>query len=202
MIMDAPCHGKKYHSESDDYPNGSPEGLVLEDLIKEFCKKEIEFTVIKLDNNCDKMINVMKECHQELEVQDMTTMKPSYSSYSSRAMPVYEESASYGGYARESASYGGYAEESGRFGCEMACMDTNECVEELNLEPTKSKGIFSSMFGGSKKSKAKAAPEMMKKSRAAPMMSAAPMISMKNDMAMSKGSMKMMSAAPVDFEME
>jgi len=68
MIMDAPCHGKKYHSCSDDYPNGSPEGLVLEDLIKEFCKKEIEFTVIKLDNNCDKMISVMKECHQELEV--------------------------------------------------------------------------------------------------------------------------------------
>jgi len=63
MIMDAPCHGKKYHNCDENYPNGSPEGLVLEDLIKEFCKKEIEFTVIKLDKNCDKMISIMKKFH-------------------------------------------------------------------------------------------------------------------------------------------
>ena len=41
IISDAPCHGKKYHGCGDDYPNGSPDGLVLEDLMKEFCKKEI-----------------------------------------------------------------------------------------------------------------------------------------------------------------
>jgi len=32
--------------------------------------------VIKLDHNCDKMIEVMKTCHQELEVTDMTAVKP------------------------------------------------------------------------------------------------------------------------------
>ena len=40
--------------------------------MKEFCKKEIEFQFIKLDHNCNKMIEVMKECHQEVEVTDMT----------------------------------------------------------------------------------------------------------------------------------
>jgi len=43
IICDAPCHGRQYHSVDDSYPNGSPDGLVLEDLMKEFCKKEIEF---------------------------------------------------------------------------------------------------------------------------------------------------------------
>lgn len=63
VICDAPCHGKQYHSVDDTYPKGSPDGLVLEDLMKEFCKKEIEFSVIKLDNNCNQMIEIMKKCH-------------------------------------------------------------------------------------------------------------------------------------------
>ena len=75
IICDAPCHGKSYHSCHDDFPEGSPDGLVLEDLMKEFCKKDIEFQFIKLMNNCEKMIQVMKECHQEIEVTDMTNMQ-------------------------------------------------------------------------------------------------------------------------------
>lgn len=43
LITDAPPHGRQYHKHGDDYPNGSPEGLVLEDLMKEFCKKDIDF---------------------------------------------------------------------------------------------------------------------------------------------------------------
>jgi len=64
MIIDAPCHGKQYHNEySEDYPNGSPDGIIMEDLLKEFCRKEIEFRVVKLNNNCNKMIEIMKTCH-------------------------------------------------------------------------------------------------------------------------------------------
>ena len=44
MISDAPCHGKKYHDADDSYPNGCPKGLVLEDLMKEFYGKKIQFT--------------------------------------------------------------------------------------------------------------------------------------------------------------
>lgn len=35
----------------------------MEDLLKEFCKKEIEFRVVKLDRKCDQMIEIMKKCH-------------------------------------------------------------------------------------------------------------------------------------------
>ena len=65
IITDAPPHGKQYQNEycGDDYPNGSPEGIQIEDLMKEFCKKEIDFQVIKLNNSVNKMIEVMKESH-------------------------------------------------------------------------------------------------------------------------------------------
>jgi hypothetical protein len=76
LITDAPPHGTKYHeSYGDDYPNGSPEGLVLEDLMKEFCKKEIDFQVIKLNQSANKTIEVMKEHHQDIEVTDMSGVK-------------------------------------------------------------------------------------------------------------------------------
>ena len=40
--------------------------------MKEFCKKDIDYQVIKLNKDVDRMIEVMKESHQELEVTDMT----------------------------------------------------------------------------------------------------------------------------------
>ena len=62
-IFDAPCHGKKYCDGWDSYPNGSPEGLELEPLMKEFHTKGIEFTCIKLNEQCNKMIDAMKANH-------------------------------------------------------------------------------------------------------------------------------------------
>ena len=56
--------------------------------MKEFCKKDIEFQFMKLRTNCEKMIEVMKACHQEVEVTDMTNISVSQSSSRSRrAMP-------------------------------------------------------------------------------------------------------------------
>ena len=43
--------------------------------MKEFCKKEIDFQVIKLNNTVDKMIEVMKASHQEVNVVDMSGVK-------------------------------------------------------------------------------------------------------------------------------
>lgn len=70
-IFDAPCHGRKYCSSGDDYPNGSPEGLELEPLMKEFQQKGIEFTCIKLNEECNKMIKAMQESHTGLVVTDL-----------------------------------------------------------------------------------------------------------------------------------
>jgi len=71
LIGDAPTHGKKYHGLADDYPNGSPEGLNLEELMAEFKAKDIDFNVIKLNSSLDGMVKVMKEYHDELDAKDM-----------------------------------------------------------------------------------------------------------------------------------
>jgi len=70
-IFDAPCHGKKYCDGGDDYPDGSPEGLKLEPLMKEFEEKGIAFTCIKLNEDCNKMIKAMQENHSNLQVTDL-----------------------------------------------------------------------------------------------------------------------------------
>ena len=54
IVTDAPPHGEKVNGGCyDHYPNGSPEGILIEDLMKEFCKKDIDFQVIKLNNTVD-----------------------------------------------------------------------------------------------------------------------------------------------------
>ena len=40
--------------------------------MKEFKEKDIDFNLIKLDKSCDTMIKVMQECHDELDVKDMS----------------------------------------------------------------------------------------------------------------------------------
>lgn len=40
--------------------------------MREFCKKEIDFTMIKLNDTVDAMVKCMKENHQEMEIQNMS----------------------------------------------------------------------------------------------------------------------------------
>lgn len=56
FCADAPCHGKKYHSTSDNYPEGNPAGLVLEKLVKEFSNREILLTCYKLTDQTEKNV--------------------------------------------------------------------------------------------------------------------------------------------------
>lgn len=95
LITDAPPHGKQYHNYQrygDDYPNGSPDGLILEDLIKEFAEKEIDFQVIKLNGEFDKTIDVIKTIIPNLEVTDMSGVRAEVRARGGR-----------GGYAEEEA---------------------------------------------------------------------------------------------------
>lgn len=74
-ILDAPCHGTKYHNNNnirDSYPNGCPEGHILEDLMKEFKQKHIGYTCIKLNESCDKMFDKMKEVYKQMEITDLS----------------------------------------------------------------------------------------------------------------------------------
>lgn len=94
-IFDAPCHGKKYHDNScgDSYPDGSPEGLQLESLMQEFASKNIGFTCIKLNEDCNKMIKIMKENHNSLTVTDLASASKNKSA--EEVTKMFVESASY-----------------------------------------------------------------------------------------------------------
>lgn len=65
MIADAPPHGNHLHRAdiTDDFPDGSPEGLNFAELMKEFKEKDIDFNFIKLDKDTDEMIEVMLQNH-------------------------------------------------------------------------------------------------------------------------------------------
>lgn len=68
MIADAPAHG---YYDRDDYPNGTPDAPDMRELMREFQKKEIEFTFIQLNKDCDKMVEAMKESHMGFELKMM-----------------------------------------------------------------------------------------------------------------------------------
>lgn len=71
-IFDAPCHGKEYHSMHDNYPGGCPKGLKIENLIKQFEKRNIAFNCIKVNNTADLMIKAMQNNHSGVTVSDLT----------------------------------------------------------------------------------------------------------------------------------
>ena len=56
---------KKYHGGSDNYPEGNPAGLVLENLVKEFSNREILLTCYKLTNETEKMYEIMEKAYCE-----------------------------------------------------------------------------------------------------------------------------------------
>lgn len=63
IIADAPTHGRNYHSRdmSDDYPDGSPAGLVLEDMARKFRDEKLDLTLYKLTNQTEIMYNIIKD---------------------------------------------------------------------------------------------------------------------------------------------
>jgi len=71
LCADAPCHGQKYHSETgDDYPEGSPDGLVLEKLVKAFSDREILLTCYKLEDKTEQMFEIMETAYNEGAMDD------------------------------------------------------------------------------------------------------------------------------------
>ena len=64
-IFDAPGHGKDICDEAgDNHPKGSPDGYQIQDQMKEFAKRKIQFTVVKVNELCNLMIEVMKKNYE------------------------------------------------------------------------------------------------------------------------------------------
>ena len=67
LIADAPGHGSKYHEKDveDDYPEGDPNGYVLEELMRDYAKKNINLCLTIIDGYTDKMFKAMKEAYNK-----------------------------------------------------------------------------------------------------------------------------------------
>ena len=55
-ILDAPCHGKKYNNIEKDKYDECPNNINVEDLLKEIRNKDIKYSVIKLKESADLML--------------------------------------------------------------------------------------------------------------------------------------------------
>ena len=76
LIADAPAHGSKYHESDveDHYPDGDPNGHVLEDLMKKYVDKNINLNLARIDDYTDKMFAILKKSFEE--ASSKTNEKP------------------------------------------------------------------------------------------------------------------------------
>merc|ERR1719499_1381239 len=84
FVADAPAHGRQYYfgHKHDDFPDGNPAGLILEDMMKEMSDKEILISLYQLNNKNETMYKIMQEAHalgvekSGVEYVDMRDVKP------------------------------------------------------------------------------------------------------------------------------
>ena len=57
-FCDAPGHGREYHDYEnfDHYPEGDPNGLIIERLLSDFMKRKMGYTLVKMNDTLDKQI--------------------------------------------------------------------------------------------------------------------------------------------------
>ncbi|KAF0541043.1 kinase-like protein [Gigaspora margarita] len=73
-IGDAPPHGRRFTKFNDDYPNGDPNGLTAESVLKKMKLKKILYYFGKINDSTDVMLNVFREIIGDLPVFDLMTM--------------------------------------------------------------------------------------------------------------------------------
>ena len=62
-ILDAPCHGKKYNNIEGDKLEDCPNNIDVEQLFCEMRNKNINYSIIKLNDSLDIMIKEFKKIH-------------------------------------------------------------------------------------------------------------------------------------------
>ncbi|KAF0559396.1 kinase-like protein [Gigaspora margarita] len=73
-IGDAPPHGRRFTNLYDKYPNGDPNGLTAESVLKKMKLKKILYNFGKINDSTDVMLNVFREIIGEFPVFDLMTM--------------------------------------------------------------------------------------------------------------------------------
>ena len=79
MVADCPCHGNKYHTYHDTYPDGDPEGRVIEDYITKLAKLEVDLYAIKIMDDTDKMYTILSECYYNTRGENIKISKLGHS---------------------------------------------------------------------------------------------------------------------------
>ena len=66
LIADAPGHGNQYHTNEvqDDYENGDPNGLVLEDIMEKYADNNINLCLTRIDDYTDIMFEKMTKAYK------------------------------------------------------------------------------------------------------------------------------------------
>ena len=66
LIADAPGHGNQYHDNEvqDDYGNGDPNGLVIEELMEKYVDNNINLCLTKIDDYTDIMFDKMMQAYK------------------------------------------------------------------------------------------------------------------------------------------
>ena len=66
LVCDAPCHGRKYHDiYVDNFSEGDPSGLIIEELMLKFKNMNITFYCIEINNKTKKMFDIMKNIYND-----------------------------------------------------------------------------------------------------------------------------------------
>ena len=67
LIADAPGHGKQYHADDvqDDYMDGDPNGLIIEDLMEKYVDNNINLCLTKIDEYTDIMFDRMIQAYRD-----------------------------------------------------------------------------------------------------------------------------------------
>lgn len=75
IITDAPCHGNTYHTYSDTYPGGDPNGIDIEEYIYIIGKKGIDLSVIDIQKNTEKMYDIFSKIYEDARGKPMNRLK-------------------------------------------------------------------------------------------------------------------------------
>ena len=77
LIADAPGHGNQYHDNEvqDDYGNGDPNGLVLEELMEKYVDNNINLCLTKIDEYTDIMFDRMMQAYKARSEQSVDKPK-------------------------------------------------------------------------------------------------------------------------------
>ena len=69
-ITDAPCHGNQYHSFRDNFPNGDPNNITHENMMKQIVELDVQYWFGYVEKKyTDQMIAIFNECLQTLSQQ-------------------------------------------------------------------------------------------------------------------------------------